>query len=803
MLLNWIKIAIRNSKKNAFFTFINIFGLTIGMVSLIFTILYWNEESSVNQWNPYKDEVYFSASINENGKISGVSSILEGPKSKEIIPEIEDYLVFNNSGIQAGLLAHKDKSTYNENLLTASKKFFEFFPFTFIKGKAKGVIDDVNSIAISEKVATSFFGEKNPIGEKVRINDSKDYIVRGVYQLKKSSFMPEVVIPFNEKETDAFGGWGSKSHYLFYKLKKNADPSKVATLISNKVFREFITKPNAKEAGVSIEEYITSRGEDKSVLDRLGEIHLYGKSNALRGGNLKLLLILFGLSILILILSCINFINLSTAGAMKRAKEIGVRKTLGAQKKDIVLQFIIETTIICLVSLLFTLVIVEILTPSFNAFFDIKVSLFNNIVFGQIMIIFLIILIGSGLFPALYLSNFQPLKVLKGDFSRSRTGIKIRNTMLVFQFVISAFFIVSGLIIYLQVKYMNDKDLGFNADQVIRVNFKNRNDKNISQKYELLKAQLKGEKGIVNISSGFLSPGSSIQLNFGGIEFKDQSYGNASFIGIDYNYLELLDVKLKEGRMLSPNYASDSITSIIVNKAFVRKFDLKNPINHKIKANGTSLEIVGVIEDYFEKGFYKKIEPYMYYYYNNKAVSWFPINDVLFKLKKDNISSTIDKIEKFWTTNIEPKYPFDYTFLDKDFEKTYQEHKKQQVLFMILTFLVVFIALLGLFALTSYMIGQRLREVAIRKTLGASTSQLINTLTKQYLKLAGIAILLSMPISLYFTNYWLESFVYRIDMPWWPYVVTFIAMMTLAYAVVSTLALNAAKKEVIKYLKYE
>ena len=804
LIKNWIKIAFRNFTKNKLATFINVFGLTLGLVGVILTILYWKDELSFNQWNPERNEVY-NVVHDMGDEIWSTATIPEGPKMKETFPEIQDFLYLNWQDDE--LVQTNGKSFYMNNLLPATSNFFEFFPFEFVEGSSQNALADLQSIAISTKWAKSLYGDTQAVGKTIKILDN-EYIVKGVYKNDvNSSENPDAVIPIDWNKMWEKNGtqWGNYSYKLYVKIKDGSYSEDLVKRINHEVVYVSQTLPNSKGEGISIEEYENKYGKTEIIFDKLSEMRLFsvGDGGTLGKGNLSLLYIMSGLALVILLLSCVNFINLTTANSIKRAKEVGVRKTLGAQRKNLILQFMLESFVLCLFSLLLALALAEIILPYFNGYLNknMKLDFSSMIVYLSLCLMVTILL--SGLIPALYLSKFQPLKVLKGNFSRSKSGTLIRDGLMGFQFLISSFFLIGGLVIYQQVQYMMTRDLGFNADQTLVVYMNDyRGDKRF-QKYELLKQNFKNIDGIETISSAMRIPG-NLNNNTSNLNYLDNSIQAAS-CAMDFNYLDLMKVKIVEGRNLSSEISSDTIQNVLVNETLVKELGLKNPIGTEVQSgmNEAKFNIVGVVQDFFIQGFDQKIRPTIFFHWNTVDWQKYNFNSVLFKIQPDKTQSVLNEIEKRWKTEIEPGYPFNYNFVDQQFARTYDQYKKQKNLFFILTIAVVTIALLGLFGLVSFIIEQRMREISIRKTLGASQSNLVNMFSRKYVLIAGISVLCSIPLTYYLMQKWLENFVYRIELPWWPFVLAFIVLVLLAFLVVVIRTIRAAQTNPVEYLKYE
>ena len=803
MLNKWLKIAFINYKKNWLSTFINLFGLTVGLTGFMLILMHWNDEESYEKWNPKKDNIYYFQTYNKKENTYGAAiSVPLAENAKKRISEVEDFVLMTNTG-SAYKMTTKYKTVYQDNGFAFSENFFNFFPFKLISGSYKNALKNDTDIIISKQTAQNLFGKTDVIGETIKINTA-NFIVTAVYELPEgnSQINPNFVIkPADQLKNDK-EQWGNFNYGCFFILKKGADPRSF-----EKKFLDIImlrAKLQSKGSGITPQQYIDMYGPTDSLLTPLDKIKLHAKSTWFGMPDFKTLLILFTLSVLIVILSAINFINLKTAQSSQRAKEVGVRKAIGSSKFSLILQFLLETFIICIMSYFLSLVLTEILLPSFNKFFNKEITMNDwRIYFYSLLMVLLVTLI-SGIIPAIYLSNFKAIETLKGNFSRSKHGIWLRNGILSIQLVISSFFIIGGLIVHSQVKYMMNKDLGYDGKQVYQINF-NEYGQKPWLKYERLKAEMSKISGVESISYSEVPPG-TYNFSSSNMDYMDTSI-QAQHGSMDYDYLQFIGVKLLKGRWLNPKLASDTINTVLVNEAFVRKFGWTNDqaIKREIKPgfDYKPYKIVGIVKDFNIRSLKSEVEPIIFFHYRETEWKRFNMNNIQFKIKADDIDGTVNRLKDYWTSKVEQGYPFNGYFINKQFAKSFEKYQKQQTLFTILNAMVLLVALLGLFALSSLMIEQKLKDVAIRKTLGASESTLVFGLTKQFLWITAMAVFVSIPISFYLMNEWLKDFAYRIDMPVFPYVFSLVILLLLTFAVVSIKAYRATKVNLVKYLKYE
>lgn len=803
MLQNWLKIAFINYKKNWLSTFINLFGLTVGLTGFMLILMHWNDEESYEKWNPKKDNIYYFQTYNKKENTYGAAiSVPLAENAKKRISEVEDFVLMTNTG-SAYKMTTKYKSVYQENGFAFSENFFNFFPFKLISGSYKNALKNDTDIIISKQTALNLFGKTDVIGETIKINTT-NFIVTAVYELPEGNTQinPNFVIkPADQLKNDK-EQWGNFNYGCFFMLKKGADPRSF-----EKKFLDIImlrAKLQSKGSGLTPQQYIDLYGPTDSLLTSLDKIKLHAKSTWFGMPDFKTLLILFTLSVLIVILSAINFINLKTAQSSQRAKEVGVRKAIGSSKTSLIFQFLLETFIICIMSYFLSLVLTEILLPSFNKFFNKEITMNDwRIYFYSLLMVLLVTLI-SGIIPAIYLSNFKAIETLKGNFSRSKHGIWLRNGILSIQLVISSFFIIGGLIVHSQVKYMMNKDLGYDGKQVYQINF-NEYGQKPWLKYERLKAEMSKIPGVESISYSEVPPG-TYNFSNSNMDYLDTSI-QAQHGSMDYDYLQFIGVKLLKGRWLNPKLASDTINTVLVNETFVRKFGWTNDqaMKREIKPgfDYKPYKIVGIVKDFNIRSLKSEVEPIVFFHYRETEWKRYNMDNIQVKIKANDIDGTVNRLKDYWTSKVEQGYPFNGYFINKQFAKSFEKYQKQQTLFTILNAMVLMVALLGLFALSSLMIEQKLKDVAIRKTLGASESTLVFGLTKQFLWITAMAVFVSIPISFYLMNEWLKDFAYRIDMPVFPYIFSLVILLLLTFAVVSIKAYRATKVNLVKYLKYE
>jgi putative ABC transport system permease protein len=455
------------------------------------------------------------------------------------------------------------------------------------------------------------------------------------------------------------------------------------------------------------------------------------------------------------------------------------------------------------------LVIVELSLPYYNSFLGKQLIIYGSQFYFQLLIVFVISIVVAGIFPAVYVANFETLKVLKGNFGRSKSGVWLRNGMLIFQFAIASFFIIGSSIVYNQVSFLSTRTLGFTGDQIVQISYRipdidsdiDEKYKRLFSRYETVKQEIATVKGVLQVSTGAFTFGksnnSSSSFSYQDVDIQGQN------MAVDFGMLEMMKIELVQGRNLDSRLASDTINSMMINETALKQMKEKNPIGKFINWNGGKFKIIGVVKDFNLWGPKAKIPPMVFFHL--KTVEWMNlnVNKIYIKLKTEDMENTIANLEKFWIKNIDSDYPFSYDFVDKAYARTYKEFVNQKNLFLLLNVVVIGIALFGLFALASYSIQSRMKEIAIRKTLGAETNVLLKELSKQYILYCIIGFLIALFPTYYLLNMWLENFAFRISISIIPFIIGFLILLSLTLVIVLSKAYSATRVNVLHYLKYE
>jgi len=697
------------------------------------------------------------------------------------------------------------RKLYEESGYYVDSTFLDVFALPFKYGSAKDALNDPTSIVLSEEMAQRFFGDQNPIGKQM-LMDKTPMLVKGVFK-KDLKFH----LQFNYLAPMAAAGiapermesWGWQQFYSYAKLKKGADVNRL-----EKKFQAIVLQ---KTKAFNPDD----KGSNQAHLQPLNKIHLYSanfKFDAAQRGNIMYVNALSLIAIFILLIACFNFINLATAKSLQRAKEVGVRKTIGAERTQLILQFVGETVMLTFFSVLISIILALAILPWLNDFTGKHIS--YDLFVQPVTILWFIALtllvgIGAGFYPALVLSNFKPIKVLKGSFTGDEQPGKIpwlRHGLVITQFALTVLLIISAIIVYKQVNYLHNTDLGFNKDQIMF--FPMRGD-NMFKNYETFKNELQQSPGITSISMGYGFPGDAVAgddiiVDRNG-ERKSQS---ATQLLVDFDYIKTLGLELVAGRDFSKDMQTDKDHAFIINETAVKQLGFGTPekaLGQKLwwnvwgAKNHDSLkegQVIGVVKDFHYKSLYDRVETAVLQIFPDAY--W----KVAVKMKAANIGNTINYVKNVWS-KYSPEYPIEYKFLDDNFEQMYKAEDKLKSLLLIFTFIAIFVGCLGLFGLAAYTAERRKKEVGIRKVLGATTQGVVVLLSKDFIKLVLISLLVASPVAYYFMHRWLQDFAYRINIDWSVFMIAAVVAISIAFITVSFQAIKAAIANPVKSLRTE
>ncbi len=800
MFKNYIKVAFRNLNKNKIYAAINILGLALGLMVSIIVFLYVKSETSYEKHITDYKQIY-RVGINANMMGQKMNAPVScSPMAQTLRTEFPDVITATRLRPirQEIMLKHEDVKIYIPVGMRADSSLFSVFDFQFIHGNPKTALKEDNAMVITEATAQKFFGDENPMDKVIRYDDRSDYIVRGVIAEPKgnSHFRSDFYI--SENNIDPI--WISNNYYTYAKLRKGVDPVQFRDMMSDR-FLTYIA-PNVEQfLQITLEEFFANNNSFEYDLQPIQSIHLHSQRDweINQNGNIMYIYVFIVIAFLVLLIAGINFMNLSTARSSKRAKEVGVRKVSGATEGMLVRQFLMESVMQSFMALFLAFILVELFLPGFNNVMESDLSLFNEHFLGTAgfaLIITLIYGLFSGSYPAFFLSSFEPIMVLKGDMTKTKSGSFFRKSLVVVQFSASIILIIGMAIIFMQISFIHNKNLGFNGDQVLVVPIQT--DK-VAQNFQNYKGEFLKNPNVISVSRSSYLPGDPPNQNMFELEGQQEPLPLWN-MEIDHDFFETLNLELAEGRSFNREMDTDSTISFILNETAVKAFNIENPIGRRISAilgNGQKMQgmIVGIVKDFHIEGFNQPIKPMIL---NVQNELWW----VSMKIGAENMSATIDDIETKWN-KVEPSHPFRYSFLDENFGSLFKQQENFGKMFLYLTLLAILISCMGLYGLASYTAEQRTKEIGIRTVLGATIPELMVMLTKDFILLVILANVFAWPITLVLARNWLSEFSYQISMPFMPFILAAVIALVIALVTVSYQAYLASNTDPVDALKYE
>jgi len=774
MFKNYFKTAVRNLMRNKFYSFINTFGLAFGMAITILIALYVQYELSFDRYHKNPDRIYRIAFANSQQHEFAVTHAPLAPVLRKEFPEIESAArILKNYN---ATVIYNQKRHIEENFYFAEPELFEIFSFKLKKGDQKTVFKYLNSVLISERIAEKYFGKEDPLGKVITLSPSSPFMVTGVYENipENSHFTMDLVAPFELIKRNLDSDWENwRFTYTYILLREGTDPKELE-----------------KKFPVIIDRYKYSGDQTET------KIHLFSHLNAELNPNsdIKYIFALTSFAVLLLIIVCINYINLVTAGSAQRSREVGVRKVVGARRSQLVKQFFGESVLLTLFAAIFSIIIVISVLPSFNVLVERDLGLNTQFLFFLVYLIFFVGLF-SGIYPALFISSFKPISIVGKKLRSSSKGRLLRNILFTFQFAIFTIFIICNFIIKDQIHYLFSTDVGYGKEQIITIRIR---DRNVWNRVETIKTGLKENPDILMVSASSQLPNYFTwyaDLRYPGDENENQIKTNNG--QIDYDFVDLYGIKIIEGRNFSREFPSDAQGAFLVNETLVKALGWENPTGRELTHwSGTVGKIVGVMKDFNYQSMRNPIGP-LYFFLRYTEIQYISV-----KINTAHIPETLAFIENKMS-ELSPGYPFEYSFFDEIFRRTYSTEQKMGNIIAILMAIVFIITCLGLLGLAVFITEQKTKEIGIRKVLGASISQIIVLLSKDFMKWIVIANAIAWPASYFTMNKWLQNFAYRINIAPFIFILSalitlFIASLTVSFRVVKIACANP-----VESLRYE
>lgn len=811
MLKNYFNIAVRSLLKHKFYSFLNILGLSIGLACFMLISLFIKHELTYDTFHKDADRihrVHFRATLNGEDHTASQVGAPMGAAMKKDFPEVEDAVRINDTGNWFVKRKGETNSFKEEFVLMADSNFFDFFTVNLIYGDKKNVLNRPKTLVLDQTTAKKIFGDINPVGEVLTLDNRFDYEVTGVYEdlPDNSHFHHNILLSLTSFDWAVNNNnWLSTNFQTYIKLKESSNVEELQAKFPQMI-NIYIAPLVEQFLNMNMDEFANSGNALGFSLFPLKDIHLHSqKPDELEaGGDIKYIYIFSAVALFILILACINFMNLATARSANRAKEVGIRKVMGVYKSQLIAQFLTEAIIITAISSAIAYAITFVALPSFNELAAKELNYFQLTEGGYLLFIGTIVLVVgllAGSYPAFYLSMFRPVEVLKGVI---RTGVKsgpIRSSLVVFQFSISIIMIIGTAVVFDQLSYIQNKKLGYEKDQILIVN----DTWILRDKITTFKEEASRNANIIEATvSSFTPTGSNGNSD---LYFKNPSAAaDESLVvneaNVDHNFINTLGIEMAQGRFFSEEFLSDSAT-VVINETAVKKFGFQNPIGANLytyegsndQPVTTPYKIIGVVKDFHFQSLKTDITPLVFHLNESRGYA-------LFKIQMDNAKETISFLENTWQNFVQGQ-PFEYTFMNEKFNETYSQEQKIGKIFTVFAVLAILIACLGLFGLAAFTAEQKTKEIGIRKTLGASVPNIVNLLSKNFIKLVGISFIISVPVAFFGMSYWLEDFAYRTNIKPITFIISGVVAVGIAWLTISLQSWKAARNNPATSLRSE
>ena len=788
MFKNYIKTAFRSLLKNNGFTFINVLGLALGLATCLLIVFYVVDELSYDRFNAKYERIYRVNTDLKAGSNETSFAITAPPVADALVKEFPEVERSMRIGQGVNIRFKKGNEVIDEkNAFYCSSGIFGIFTLPMLQGDPKTALTEPHTIIVTQTIALKYFNTTNAVGKTLfLVTDSTNYKVTGVIQNMptQSHFSADLFIAMGPNHDNSWAHFNTSTYIL---LKQGADREKLESKFAGLVRR------NETTPSFDYNKFEANGNYIRLNLTPLKDIHLHSNRQRELGinGNVQYIYIFSAIAVFILILACINFMNLSTARSANRAREVGVRKVLGSSRKYLIAQFLSESIMVTLAATLIAVLAAWAILPLFNQVSGKSLTITAHTftwLLPTMLIIILVVGVLAGSYPAFFLSAFKPIHVLKGKLATGFKGSFLRSFLVVFQFSISIFLIIGTLVIYNQLTYIRNKDLGFNRSQVLII--KNVN----SVDPKILKHELKQLPGIMNATLTHYLPTSNLSaLNY--VSSGPSKNIETQFWPVDADYISTMGMKLIQGRNFNEQFLSDS-SSVIINETMAKMIGYKGGTDGKITDMNKDYKVIGVVKDFNFNSLRDNITPVMLVMKDDWMAS------LSVRLNTANLPALMQQVQNKWKA-LQPNLRFEYSFMDEDFNALYNNEQRMSKIFIVFTTLAIVIACLGLFGLAAYAAEQRNREISIRKVLGAEVTTIVAMLSKDFIKLVFISIIIATPLAWLIMQKWLEGFAYRQNFQWWVIAVTGLGALVMAFITVSYQSIRAALVNPVDSLRSE
>ncbi|GAB3316579.1 ABC transporter permease [Larkinella ripae] len=782
MLQNYIKIAWRSLLKNKLYTFINIFGLALGMSCSLLIGLWVKDEWSYDRFFPHLNDIFYVRTNSEfEGKIY-TGTLTPGPMAEVLKSDVPEVQYATKVQFPEELLVKVGEKSTKERGFYATKDFFLVFDFPALAGSPLMAHTKLDQIIITRKLAEKYFGTSNALGKRLHFNNTTFYTVGAVLEdiPGNSSFQFDWIINYDVQEQDWKKTWGNNSFMTFVRLDARAEVAKAEANMKG-IYRR---KTDWKEVPTL-------------TLQPVKDMYLYAEyeNGKATGGRIEYVRIFALVAVFVLLIACVNFMNLATARSVKRAKEVGVRKVVGALRSSLIGQFMSESILTSLLAVFLALAIVVMILPVFNAVFikQLSLNLADPTLWLGTLVLVLITGLISGSYPALFLSSLQPIRILKGTLKFGVGAALFRRALVIFQFTLSIFLIIGMLAVTYQMDYIRTKNLGLDRENVLYVPLE-------SETYNRMEAFRRNLIRTPSIASASvtMSLPMNIQGTSGDLTWpgkKPNANANIATMSVGYDFIKTMNITLVNGRDFSSDRKADSV-SYIINEAAAKMMGMKNPVGQQVGFWMGKGPIIGLMKDFHLQSLHSPIMPLI--------LTLIPVNTsyLLVRTEKGKTTEALDELERL-TKEFNPNYPFEYHFLDEAHERMYRSEQQVNTLINYFGTLAILISCLGLFALAAFTAEQRMKEIGVRKVLGASVGSLVSLISRDFLKLVLVAMVLASPLAWWAIQKWLETFQYRVELSWWLFATAGLLAVLIAFLTVSYQSVKAALANPVKSLRSE
>lgn len=748
MLKNLLKTAVRHMRKHAGYSLLNILGLTLGITSALFLIIYVSDELSYDRYHENAERIFrVSSKITETDDqfTWNVAQIPMGPQVVQDYPEVQSFVRFIN--MPRALYTYEDKEYNEEDFFYADSTLFDIFSYKILKGEVRSAVKDPGKIVLTETVAARYFGESDPIGKILKTGNQSFEVTGVIEDVPSNSHFRFDAVSARNNLPKQIGNWGNFGVFTYLLLPADLDVGVFEKKIQG--MYDAHMKTIFEPLKIKIE----------YILEPITRIHLYSTNpgEPEPTGSVTYVVIFGIVALFLILIAAMNYMNLATARSAGRAREVGLRKVVGSRRGPIVSQFLSESIVLTLISLLLSIILLIVLLPKFNLLagktFDLSILYSPEMILSLLSVIIVVGIIG-GSYPAFFLSGFSPVTVLKGEITQGSAGSLFRKILVVIQFTISVAMIVCTLVVFRQLNYLKTMDQGFDQKNIISLQL---NNQDMARKYPVLKRALLENNEIKYVTSTNTPVGEgSGKVIFSMETDQGMSQRGINFAVVDHDFIDALGIKIVSGREFQQDMPSDTLTGVVVNEALANRMGWSDAIGKKVQlGDGTAINarVIGVMKDYHQTGMYNEIESLMLLYRERN-------NIVYIKLSGNNTENTLAFIENKWK-EIFPDQLFSYTYLTERFDRQFEADEKRGLIFTLFTILAIVIACLGLFGLASYLVEHRTREIGIRKVFGADEGVIVRLISREFLILVTVSIVIALPLSYYIMSNWLENYVYR------------------------------------------